>query len=162
MTLTREAVLDALVDYLRDQLAGVEAMARLAADEATSDETRSEGKYDTRSIEASYLARGQAERVASLRAALSWARSVPRAARAEHAPIGTGSILQVHSEGQGSSWLIIASIGGGGRFLVAGEAVRTITPQSPLGRALLGAVVDDVVEVDVRGGRREVEVLVRL
>lgn len=50
------AVAHALHALLAADLRGVEAMARLASDEATSEDNRAENKFDTRSLEASYLA----------------------------------------------------------------------------------------------------------
>ena len=40
--------------------------ANIAKDEATHQETKQEGKYDTRAIEAAYLAGAQAERLSTL------------------------------------------------------------------------------------------------
>ena len=51
---------------LEDQLAVMQVAADEARENATGDETRSEGKYDTRAIEASYLASAQARQVANL------------------------------------------------------------------------------------------------
>ena len=52
-------IVAALLEQVQAELDGMEAVAEAARDEATSSETKAEGKYDT-PTEASYLARGQA------------------------------------------------------------------------------------------------------
>lgn len=154
----RTRILTAVIADLTEKLDAVETMARLAADEVTSDETRSEGKYDTRSIEASYLARGQAERVASLRSALSAVRALPRAA-APDGPIGVGRVVELLAEDDTTRWVLLVPTDGGNAVTVDGVLVRVVSPESPFGRALLGASVDDEVEVFAGGGEQIYEVV---
>jgi hypothetical protein len=64
-----------LIDQLQQELATVTAAAKSSFATATSDAHHAEGKYDTFSLETSYLARGQAKRVAELHDALSSPRN---------------------------------------------------------------------------------------
>ena len=68
-------IVAALLEQVQAELDGMEAVAEAARDEATSSETKAEGKYDTRATEASYLARGQAWRIVSLRKQVAWLSS---------------------------------------------------------------------------------------
>lgn len=156
---TRPAVLTALITTLEAELSSIEAMARLASDEATSDETRSEGKYDTRSTEASYLARGQAERVAALRQALAEARSLPTDPAPPGSPAGVGRMVHLERDDGTERWVMLVPSGGGTSVRVAGTAVQVITPASPLGRALVGANEDDEVEVAAAGSSRSLTII---
>ena len=156
---SRARVRAALIEVLSTELAGVEHMARLAADEATSEETRSEGKYDTRSIEASYLARGQAERVAALRAALAAARALSATSVQGDRPVGQGCLVVLEDEEEARRVLLMMGVGGGTKFVADGVSIGVITPSSPLGRALLGASEGDEVEVDVGARVRGYEVV---
>ena len=54
----RPVFLARLNAVLAHELEAVERISSVTREEVTSDETRSEGKYDTRATEASYLARG--------------------------------------------------------------------------------------------------------
>ncbi len=145
--------------HLADELASVEANARLASDEATSEETRSEGKYDTRAIEASYLARGQAERVAALRAGLSAARVLDTGPRDPDGPVRMGSLVGIAPEEGDPLILLVLPMGGGARIEVERVVVRVLTPASPLGRSLLGTEVGDAVEVERGDAERVYEIL---
>ena len=57
---------------LRAQLAALETMVGASRDEATNAESRPENKYDTRALEASYLAAGQGARLADLKQLVGW------------------------------------------------------------------------------------------
>ena len=83
------------------------AQAR-AHDEATSDESRAEGKYDTRATEASYLARGQAERVADLRVLVAWYKRL--APNDTQDKVALGSLVTLGDAGD--SVLFVAPVGG--------------------------------------------------
>lgn len=141
----------ALLTHLQIELASVEAIAAAARDETTSDETKQEGKYDTRAIEASYLARGQAERVAALRQLVAWF-GVLRPTETEQVQVG--ALVEVERLG----WLFLAPVGGY-RVQVGGVPLRMISPVAPLGQALADLEEGDVAEVGGPRGLQHLEVL---
>jgi len=120
-----------------------------AIEGATHSEARAENDKDTRGLEQSYLARGQAMRVAELETAVGRVAAWVLPAFGKGARVGLGALVTVDGDDQ---QLFIAPDGGG--TLLAGGAVRVVTPQSPLGRALLGRSVDDEVELRLPGGTR--------
>ena len=61
--------------------------------------------------------------------------------------------------GQALAHYFIAPQGGGLITSVEGKAVQVITPQSPLGEALIGKKVGDTVQVNSRGTIREYQVV---
>lgn len=144
----------ALRALLTRELEAVERVAAMARDEASGEQSKAEGKYDTRATEASYLARGQAWRVAGLRRLRAWFEVFD--ARGASEAVGLGSL--VHLDGHRQGWVLLAPEGGP-RVTVAGCPVRVISPSSPLGAALLEAEADDCVEVDSPQGLVEYEIL---
>ena len=120
-----------------------------AIEGATHSESRAENDKDTRGLEQSYLARGQAMRVAELETAVARVAAWVVPAFAAGARVALGALVTVEGDDQ---QLFIATDGGG--TLLAGGAVRVVTPQSPLGRALLGRCVDDEIELRLPGGVR--------
>ena len=66
---------------------------------------------------------------------------------AEDAPISVGALVHVEEEDVGPWTYFVAPYGGGGRL--AGGRVQVVTPQSPLGKALVEKRVDDECEVFV-------------
>ncbi len=143
MTPDKLQLFDAVRATLDAELAAIERVAAMARDEATSEETRSEGKYDTRATEASYLARGQAVRVAELRGLCAWFRE--REPLPSEDGVALGSVVRV--SGPRPGWLLLAPTGGP-TVQVAGIAVRLISPDSPLGKAMLGVEQGDSFEVE--------------
>lgn len=143
---TREAVLRAISAALRETVSVLDASAGIARDEATNDETRQEGKYDTRAIEASYLAGAQSKRADEARTALGRYAALPASPPPTHTVAGPALVTLVDDE-QRAHHYFLGPGAGGLRVRVDGVDVLVITPDSPLGRALLGASEGDEVTV---------------
>lgn len=114
---------------------------------ATHPEAKPENDKDTRALELSYLARGQAARVMDLQQAEEKVgRLVVRSFDGEGARIALTAVVAVEIEGTPHHYFV-APYGGGLRVRVplpTGDAdVLVVTPESPVGRHLLGKVVGD-------------------
>jgi hypothetical protein len=141
----------ALLEQTRVERASLGAMLEQARDEATSDQTRAEGKYDTRATEASYLVAGQGQRLMEL---------TRIEAILETADAGPGYPHLYEVEGRnGVSWYLLLAEGGGQRAWADGAEVVVVTPQSPLGQALAGAEPGDSVWLGSGSARAECAVL---
>ncbi len=68
--MNKKTLLKKIVDHLAGEVALYTKAARYAYEEATDEQSRADNKYDTRSLEASYLARGQAQQLADTEQAL--------------------------------------------------------------------------------------------
>jgi transcription elongation GreA/GreB family factor len=133
-----------LLEQLEAQLAAARASHAAATEGAISDEARPENDKDTRGLEQSYLARGYAQRVAELEAAVT---AVAAMAVAKSPRVAIGALVTI-AEKAIERVLYIAAHGGG---LVLSGSITVVTPTSPMGRALLGKTVDDESEL-VAGG----------
>ncbi len=141
----------------RDLAVAVEAQRRTQSG-ATHEESRPENDKDTRALESSYLARGQAQRVVELSQALTSVTLLePR--RFEPSSAISVSALVALDDGHRTAFYFIAPVGGGLELEVDGHAVRILTPQSPLGRALLGQGLGSDLEVRTPQGLREYSVV---
>ena len=146
---SKESLRQALAALVEADLETRTRAHRAAIEAATHPEAKPENDKDTRALEQSYLARGEAARVEELRAALAEVRSMPVRALVPTEPIGLGAIVSVEEAGVTHDvW--IAPHGGGAR-LGAGT-IQVVTPKSPLGRALVGRRIGDECEL-VAGGR---------
>jgi transcription elongation GreA/GreB family factor len=116
---------------------------------ATHEEAKPENDKDTRALEQSYLARGQAQRLIELRAAVALIQNLPVAIQTAAGCCALGSIVEVEADGRRQTYWIVSAAGG---TLLADGSIQVLTPQSPLGRALLGCAVGDDCEVPM-GGR---------
>jgi transcription elongation GreA/GreB family factor len=152
----------ALVDALRAKLAEErDTMARLArgaADAAAHEENKPENDKDMRSTEASYVARGQAERARDLERALALLSSMELRDFAQGDAIAASALVELKHRGAMTLCLLVPA-GGGQRMRVAGAEVQAVTPSSALGGALLGLVEGDEVEVATPQGTRLYEIV---
>ncbi len=126
--------------------------------EAVHEESRAENDKDTRGLEASYLARGQAERVAELTAGVQLLRHMDLPDFTDESPIAIGALVDVESE-LGVHHYLVAPAGGGTRVKAEEREIQLLTPTAPLGRALIGTRTGDTVELRLRGALRELEVI---
>jgi len=152
----KAAVVALLGAELSDELAALERVAAATRAEVSSDETRSEGKYDTRATEASYLARGQARRIAQLRRQLVWLERFDPARPLDPPLVQVGALVQLQGE---RVELLFVTPMGGGRLQVGPHTVRIISPRGPLGEELMELEEGDELEVDSPRGLQRYEVL---
>lgn len=151
----------ALIQKLREDIARSVAVLTRAANEAreaaTHEEAKPENDKDTRAVEAAYLAGAQAERARDLERAAASLASLDLRRFEPDDPISAGALVRV-DQGDAEHWYFLAPQGGGLKAELDGETVQVITPQSPLGRELLGKSVGDAVEVRVAGKLRSYEI----
>jgi transcription elongation GreA/GreB family factor len=144
---------------LRELAQEAEAAGAAAAQEARAGATSKEKRADARvAIEYAGLARGQVARAERARRELDTLAKFRAAAIPGGGRVALGAVVEVEDEetGEGRSFFLapagagmtITGPGGDGYFTV-------VTPNSPVGRAVLGRRVGEVFDVTVRGETRE-------
>ena len=139
-----------IVDKLTVDISLYLKAASAARAEATHEQSKAENKYDTRGLEASYLARGQARQVGELEASIQQIRTMTQRLFSTESPIDLGAYVETERRGILSAYLL-APRAGGTEVTVEGQEVMVITPQSPLGRQLIGHRQGDSVKIDLAG-----------
>jgi transcription elongation GreA/GreB family factor len=139
-----------LLQSLSGALEAARAAHAAAVAGAIDDEARPENDKDTRGLEQSYLARGQAQRVAELEAAVAETGKLDLRARGAADRVSSGTLVTVEEDGREHRFFVASH--GGGAVLAGG--VQVVTPASPLGKALVGRRVDDEIEVRLPGKLR--------
>lgn len=142
----------AIVAQLQAELHLQSTAAELAHDEAISEESRAENKYDTHSQEAAYLAEGQAKLAAEIAESVAIYQNLTLPDFPEGSPIALGALVELEAK-ERSSWYFLGPRAGGMELPGPdGSDVLVITPQSPLGRQLLGLSSGAAVASPGRGG----------
>ena len=136
-----------LIAQLEESLASARAAHASAIEGSTHEEARAENDKDTRGLEQSYLARGQAQRVAELEAAVGDVTALALRTFTASSVVALSALVTTDDDQQ----FFIAPAGGG---CVLAGGVQVVTPSSPLGRALLGKRIDDEVELQLPGKLR--------
>src|SRR5882724_7687093 len=109
-------------------LATMSAAQRTVVDGATHEENRPENAKDTRALEQSYLARGQAQRVVELQDALNQLKALELRDFSAGSAIALSALVTV-DDGRELVHYFIAPAGGGLRIELEGVEVRVVTPQ---------------------------------
>jgi transcription elongation GreA/GreB family factor len=154
------AVLAALRAELQAELDRFTRRALDAALAATHEENRAEGDKDMRSTEASYVARGQAERVREIESAIARLASMELRSFGEGAPIAVGALVDVQQGGaRAKTTYFVVPVAGGMKLHAGGADVLTLATTSPLGGALLGLSEGDEAEVSTPQGTKTYAIL---
>jgi len=127
-------VLQQIIAALQTQLEGHKRAAQEAYAAATDPGSKAENKYDTRSLESSYLARGQALRVGETEEALASFRALSSTESTGASALGSLVTLETS---YGTEHYFLGSAAGGTEVTSQGHEILVITPASPLGKQLM-------------------------
>jgi transcription elongation GreA/GreB family factor len=134
---------------LRERLQVLVAAAFEAREASINPESKAENKYDTRGLEASYLAAGQSQRAAELKKALFHVERLSFDAQSGES-IRVGSLVHILIEEEEDKFYFLLPIGG----LNLGETetpVQALGAESPLARELIGKKAGDEFDFKNRG-----------
>jgi len=139
----------ALLEAIRTQLnASLERLSKAAIDAhaaATDPDSKAEGKYDTRSLEASYLAAGQARQVDELAETVRLFETFTLPGFTMDDPIAMGALVEADIRGE-TSMLLLVPAAGGMVLDIDGQEVTLLTPASQLYQSLLGKQAGDFLD----------------
>ncbi len=126
-----------IIASLTDSLAVLEKAARASHAEATHESSKAESKYDTRGLEAAYLAGGQARQAKEILDSLKLYRALEVRSFASEDPIDLTALVELAVDGTRSLYFI-GPRNGGLEIECQRKEITVITPQSPLGQHLVG------------------------
>lgn len=147
--MTKEEIHRRFIDHLANELESLTAAAKNSASMATNEAHRAESKYDTFSLESSYLARGQAKRIEELTHALERLQALPLKAFHGTAPIQLTALVRLLTSDGKKRTLFFGPAAGGEQIHVDGEEIIIMTARAPLGQALLGKTAGDTFDFKI-------------
>ena len=146
-----------LIELTQTNLQSAFDAAKSTYDIATNEESKAENKYDTRGLEASYLAGAQAERVADIKATLASYENMQIKNFDEGAKIAISALIEISCQDK-TSLVLLMPKGGGQTMTFENRQIQVITPESPLGKNLIGKEVGDSVVITTGNKTREYEI----
>jgi transcription elongation GreA/GreB family factor len=147
-----------IVQQLTEERALLFRAATAARAEATDEQSKAENKYDTRGLEASYLARGQARHVAEVEQAIEQFESLELRQFGPGVPVDVGAVVELKSK-RTHSFYFIGPRSGGTEVQLEKKEILVITPLSPLGQQLIGKKAGDRLALDLGGERQEYDLV---
>jgi len=153
----KEIIVEKICMQLQRELETAETAAASAREGATHEDARAENQYDTRGLEASYLAGAQAERVLQLAERLHRFKTLAIREPLEGKKIGLTALIEL-DDGDTRQLYFLLGESGGMKLNVEDQSITVITPDSPLGRSLIGKSEGDFIEIVVKKSKREYEI----
>jgi hypothetical protein len=144
----KQTLVEAIIARLTGELDVYARAARAAHAEATDEESKAENKYDTRGLEASYLARGQSRQLAETEQAINEFCSLPLRRFSEADAVDLGALVELEGNGECSLYFM-GPRAGGTEVVHENRAVLVITPQSPLGQQLTGKKQGQPLQLEI-------------
>lgn len=143
--MTKQEVVSQLTAHLQQQAITMRVAARAAHEASTGEEAKAEGKYDTRGLEASYLAEAQAEQSQKLAHSLRIFESLTLTELAADSPVEPGALVETELNGS-LSYFLLTPCAGGITIDYDGCDLTSLSPESPLYQSLLGKQCGDIIE----------------
>lgn len=155
----KRTLLHAIVERLAVDLDMIRRAAQTAYEAATAEENIAENKYDTLSLEASYLATGQARRMEEIRQARSAYQQLSLRDYDAQRGIQVSNLVLLEDQDGRRQWLFLGPEAAGLKIGEGDGLVTVITPRSPLGQQLLGKFEEDELNLVVGNGRQALVVI---
>lgn len=143
--MTKPEIVSQLIACLDRQHATMAEAAKATHEASTGDEAKAEGKYDTRGLEASYLADAQAEQCRKLAHSLHVFKSLILEDFPPDSTAGPGALVETELNGT-ISYYLLTPCAGGVSIDYQGCGLTTLSPESPLYQSLLGKQCGDMIE----------------
>ncbi len=152
--LDKKLIVSQLIHQLEVDLSALEAAAHSTKEYVTDGDVKSDGKYDTRAIEASYLAGAQEKRVEEIKLDIQMLKDL------ELHPTTTaqlGSLVKIKFNNEDRLYFI-SSTAGGSIVDIEGTSVLVISVFSPIGSEVLNLSKSDSFEVETPAETRHYQV----
>jgi transcription elongation GreA/GreB family factor len=156
--MNKRAIIKKIIAKLVGELEIYFRAAQFSRAEATHESSKAESKYDTRGLEASYLARGQSKQAAELETAIAEFQKLPVKNFGSDDPIDLGALVELENGGE-KIFYFIGPRAGGTEVLHDKKEILVITPQSPLGEQLLGKKSGDSPQLSLGGLKQIAKIL---
>jgi len=153
----KRSLIEKIVEALTGELELLAKAAHAAHAEATHESSRAENKYDTRGLEASYLARGQSRQAAETALAIDELRQLPLKDFTADEEIDVGAFVETMNKRE-RNFYFLAPRAGGTEVQLDGQEILVITPQSPLGQQLVGRRQGDKLKLVIAGAANELRI----
>ncbi len=157
--MNKNEILESLVHQLEENLSLLVHTAHEAREAATGDESKAENKYDTRGLEASYLAGAQAKRSEELKQSILLLKRLRLRDYDENTPINLTALLEVEQDTGEKKYFFILPAAGGTKITSQNQTILVLTPESPIGKALMTKVCGDVISLKINQKNSEYEIL---
>ena len=133
----KSKIIEVVLEHLRADFERRQSAAKRTREQGNDAESKSEGKYDTRSTEENYLADGLARQALEAAAAAEAIEQMPVREFARGEAIDLSALVELEFAKE-TEFFLIATAGGGTEVVWDKKTILVLTPESPLGSRLIG------------------------
>ncbi len=156
--MNKRALIQKITTKLVSELEVYFRAAQASRAEATHEQSKAESKYDTRGLEASYLARGQSKQAAELEASIAEFEKLEVRKFAPGDGIDVGALVELQTDGE-TIFYFLGPRAGGTEVEHDKKEVLVITPQSPLGAQLMEKKAGERPQLELAGRRQPAKII---
>ena len=135
-----------LLETLKTELNATLSAAETAKEGATHEEAVAKSKYDTHGLELSYLAGSQFERARLVESKIALLTNSLFKDFDEDDEIEVGALVFLQGKAPKPQAYLISNLGAGLDLILQNERILVISPESPLGEALIGLYLGDMID----------------
>ena len=147
----KTALLAAIIAQLSAELKTLTTAALSSHAEATDAENKAENKYDTRGLEASYLAQGQSDAAEETAKSLDQFQARTLRTIIADDPIILGALVTLGDTAGKTTFYFVGPRAGGTQVEHEGQTVTVVTMASPLGQRIIGRRAGDTLPATSQG-----------
>jgi len=147
-----------LIHDVKEEMEAIKEALGSSRSHVKDDDMKSEGKYDTRAIEAGYLADAQQKRIDELKLELQLLEGISIKKHNPGDDIGIGDLAEIEFNSQTRHYYL-SPTAGGTMLLIDETPILVISTFSPIGDELIGLKRGDEFEVETRGEVRAYKIL---
>lgn len=157
-SIDKKLIIDELLKKVDDEISKSEGALETAESYKYEDDMKSEGKYDTRSIEAGYLAGAQKKRVEELKLEKQLLEENPVKHFTKDEEITIGALVEIEHNKQ-SRYYFLSTSAGGSLLKIGEDVILVISVFSPIGSSILNLKAGDSFEIEHAGQLKEYSII---
>ncbi|MBC7658707.1 MAG: hypothetical protein H7249_03280 [Chitinophagaceae bacterium] len=135
-----------LLETMKAELHATLSAAETAKEGANHEDAVAKSKYDTHGLELSYLAGSQFERARAAESKIALLQNSFFKDFDEDDEIDLGALVFLQGKGPRPQAYLISDLGAGLDLTLHNEKILVISPESPLGEALMGLYKGDAID----------------
>ncbi len=149
----KEKIFQLILNQLESEYKQVEKIANDSKKDATDSDTKQESKYDTRRIEASYLAGAQLKRLKELEIDFKILKSFKLESFKINYEVNIGALISLNSK-----LYFISPLNKGLNIKYKETQINVISRSAPISNECIGLTKGDIFEVDTPKGLKEYKI----
>jgi len=156
--MNKKELLTQLIDHLQQEIDATLTSANDAHALASHEQSKPENQYDTLALEAAYLAHGQSKRIAEVQRQVMLLNHFEFTQYNDESRITMGALVCIQ-ENETLQWFWLLPVAGGVRLKANESEVRTLTPDTPLAKKLLGHYLGDELVLSLGDKKMQFEII---